>query len=197
MAFPWSRRAPELPKVTIQTASVVLREKRLEDADTDYLWRTDPELSELDATSPLRISFSDFQRFYKEEISRLSPFSHRLAIDTLDGKHIGNVMYYDVDYGRGQTELGIMIGDRDYWSQGYGTDTVKALVEHIFRSMPMKRVYLHTLEWNYRAQRSFTKAGFQPVRPVTRLGHKFLLMEVWREDWEKQERGEAPQGSES
>ena len=185
--FPWSRREPALPRVTIQTGRIILREKRLEDAQDDYAWRTDKELSDLGATTPLRITFDEFLRFYREEVTHNSPSSYRMAIDTVDGKHIGNIMCYDIDHGRGQTELGIMIGDRDFWSQGYGTETVRALVEHIFRSTTFKRIYLHTLEWNHRAKRSFTKAGFQSVKPVTRWGHDFILMEILRDQWLEQQ----------
>ena len=76
-----------------------------------------------------------------------------------------------------------MIGDRDYWSDGYGYDAVTTLLDHMFNVRNLKRVYLHTLEWNNRAQKSFSKSGFNPVRPVRRMAHDFILMEVLREDW--------------
>jgi RimJ/RimL family protein N-acetyltransferase len=164
---------------------VVIREKRIEDVADDYSWRTDEELSRLDATLPLRMSFSEFSRFSREEIRYDSSASRRLAIDTLDGHHIGNCMYYDVDLKRGETELGIMIGDRDYWDKGYGTDSVDALLGHIFTATPLSRVYLHTLESNTRAQRCFAKSGFREVKKVRRSGLDFLQMDIHRADWER------------
>jgi RimJ/RimL family protein N-acetyltransferase len=53
----------------------------------------------------------------------------------------------------------------------------------MFNERNLKRVYLHTLEWNHRAQRSFGKCGFNPVRPVRRMGRDFIFMEVLRDDW--------------
>ena len=95
--------------------------------------------------------------------------------------HIGNCMYYDLDERRGQTELGIMIGDRDYWNGGYGTDAVVTLVEHIFKTISsINKIYLHTLDWNDRARKSFAKAGFVEVRKVKRDGQNFVLMEMER-----------------
>jgi RimJ/RimL family protein N-acetyltransferase len=44
-------------------------------------------------------------------------------------------------------------------------------------------VYLHTLEWNTRARKSFAKSGFREVKEVRRGGFDFVLMEVRREDW--------------
>ena len=77
-----------------------------------------------------------------------------------------------------------MIGDRDYWNQGYGTDVVNTLVSHVFSTTSLKRIYLHTLTWNLRAQKSFQKCGFVPLREVKRSGYEFLLMELTRDRWE-------------
>ncbi|MCI0440404.1 MAG: GNAT family N-acetyltransferase, partial [Chloroflexi bacterium] len=88
---------------------VVLREKRIEDAAEDYVWRTDEELSRLDATRPLNMSYGEFVRYSREELEYPSARSMRFAIDTHDGKHIGNCMFYDLDRRSGEAELGIMI----------------------------------------------------------------------------------------
>jgi len=53
----------------------------------------------------------------------------------------------------------------------------------MFNARNLKRVYLHTLEWNGRAQKSFSKCGFNAVRPVRRMAHDFILMDVLRDDW--------------
>src|SRR3990170_4387759 len=101
---------------------VVLREKRIEDAPDDYAWRKDPELACLDAALPLTMPYSEYLLIYSEELNYRSQRRCRLAVDNLDHKHIGNIMYYDVDEFRGEAELGILIGDRDYWDKGYGVD---------------------------------------------------------------------------
>lgn len=184
--FGKSPKSVDTEKRTVEGGEkVVLREKSLSDAEDDYGWRTDKELATLDATRPLRMSFNDFLRYTREEIDYPSPRSRRFAIDTHDGKHIGNCMYYDIDLRRGQAELGIMIGDRDYWSKGYGTDSVNTLLTHIFTSTSIDRVYLHTLEWNQRARNSFAKSGFKELGPVRRNGLDFIHMEVWRTEWER------------
>jgi len=164
---------------------VVLREKSVTDAARDYAWRTDDELSQLDAAAPLRTAFPEFLMFYVEELEYPTPRRRRFAIDTLDGRHIGNCMYYDINEASGECELGIMVGDRNYWGKGYGTDAVRTLLDHIFAATRMKRVYLHTLDWNIRAQKSFEKAGFVPCGRTARNGKTFIQMEVLREQWEK------------
>ena len=162
----------------------ILRDKRLEDAEADYGWRTDEELAGLDATTPLRMSYSSYLRLIEDEIRHPVPWSKRFAIETHDGKLIGNCMYYDIDNVKGQAELGILIGDRDYWSRGYGTDVVTILTSHLFNTTSLGRIYLHTLSWNVRAQKSFKKCGFVTVRQVRRSGYDFILMELLKERWE-------------
>ena len=93
-------------------------------------------------------------------------------------------MYYDIDLRRGESELGIMIGDRSYWSKGYGSDAIRAVRNHLFSQTTLKRLYLHTLEWNERARKSFTNAGLREVKLVSRGGLKFVLMETLRSEWE-------------
>jgi hypothetical protein len=55
----------------------------------------------------------------------------------------------------------------------------------MFDDLRLKRVYLHTLEWNHRAQKCFERSGFDPVRNVRRMSRDFILMEVFRDDWDE------------
>jgi RimJ/RimL family protein N-acetyltransferase len=105
-------------------------------------------------------------------------------VETLDGLHIGNCVYYNVNQAESKTELGIMIGNRDYWNQGYGAETVNLLLDHIFGKLSLERVYLTTLDWNMRAQKCFKKCGFSDCGYVTRDGFQFMLMVIQRREWE-------------
>ena len=194
--FPWSRREPKFTPPTgkpgdvqARGARVLLREKTAADIANDYRWRVDPELAKLDAATPIRMTFQDFERYSLDEMKHPSSRSKRLSVDTAAGVHIGSVMFYDIDLNSRQAELGIMIGDKDYWGQGYGTESVDILLDHMFGEYPFDRVYLHTLTWNYRAQRSFQKSGFKNVRSVRKGGYDFILMEIWRVEWEGLRRG--------
>jgi RimJ/RimL family protein N-acetyltransferase len=168
---------------SLQGARIILRDKRPDDAENDYRWRSDPELARLDAAIPLTMSFERYLKLFEDQMKYPTPGSHHYSIETVEGVFIGNCMYYDLDTVNREAELGIVIGDRDYWSDGYGYDAVTTLLDHMFNVRELKRVYLHTLEWNGRAQKSFSKSGFNPVKPVRRMAHDFLLMDVLRDDW--------------
>jgi len=174
---------------------VILREKIIGDALNDYTWESDPELSYLDATEPISMTFSHYMSEYTEQLRSCPPTSRRLAIETLENKHIGNCSYYNISETRRDTELGIMIGDRDYWNQGYGADTINTLTSYVFSQTNINRIYLKTLESNRRAQSCFHKCGFNTYGRKNINGFRFKLMEISRGQWQekkKQAQSELP-----
>jgi RimJ/RimL family protein N-acetyltransferase len=178
-------------------SKVVLRAKRVEDAPDDHRWRQDPELAELDAASVLRQGLEDFTRDLSTEIKYPTPWVKRYAIDTKEGVHIGNCMVYDIDTISGQSEIGILVGEKDYWDGGYGREAFKMLIDQVFQIESMNRLYLHTLRWNARARRAFAGCGMREVGPDPRGGHDFILMEITRAEWgaqRQQEFSRAPEG---
>jgi RimJ/RimL family protein N-acetyltransferase len=171
----------------ITGTKIKLRDKRLADALDDYTWRTDPELAQLDATPLLKTAFPRYLSDYAIELRYPSPTRHPFAVETLDGKHIGNCVYYNIDKAKGEVELGIMIGDRTYWDKGYGTDAVTTLVSYIFHQTSLNRIYLKTLDLNRRAQKCFQKCGFIPYGKLSRDGYSFTLMELHRKQWQEEQ----------
>lgn len=170
--------------VTITGMKFRLRSKHLSDAKNDYAWQTTAELAQLDAAPLLTTSYEQYVVDYTTELRWPTSSRRIFGIETLDGKHIGNCVYYNIDERKGDAELGVMIGDRDYWDKGYGTDAVNTLVDHVFSETKIRRLYLKTLEWNHRARRCFEKCGFTSFGRMTRAGYDFLQMELHRKDWE-------------
>ena len=162
-----------------------LRLKKLSDARNDYRWQSDAELARLDAAPVLKLSFAVYILDYIDVIRRPGRNRYPLAVETVDGKHIGNCTCYDIDENNDEAQVGIMIGDRDYWDKGYGTDAIVTLVDHVFLRTTVNRVYLKTLDWNIRAQKCFQNCGFTEYIRESRNGYNFLFMEMKREQWQK------------
>jgi len=175
-------------------SKVKFRDKRLSDARNDYKWQTNPELVRLDATPLLTTSYPKYLLDYTTVLRYPASIRHTFAIETLDGKHIGNCVYYNINKTQNEAELGIMIGDRDYWDKGYGTDAVISLVNHIFLETNFKRIYLKTLDWNQRAQKCFKKCGFTPCGHLVRDGYNFVLMELHHKQWEESQKSKVKYG---
>jgi RimJ/RimL family protein N-acetyltransferase len=166
-------------------ALIVLRSKTMADAEQDYAWRRDPELAAFDAARPYNGSMRDYLAIFGDELNYPSPYRRTVAVEDHNGLHIGNVMYYNVDYQRREAEIGITIGLREYWGRGYGTDLMRTFAAYLFESLNLERIYLKTLDWNIRAQRCFEKSGFRRYGTSRRGEYNFVLMEIRRQDVEE------------
>jgi RimJ/RimL family protein N-acetyltransferase len=169
------------------SSKIKLREKRLADAAYDYAWLIDVELAALDAAPVSTSTFPQYLADYASDLRYPPTVRHQFAIETKEGQHIGNCTYYGIDSDKGEAELGIMIGDRDYWDKGYGADAITALLEYVFDKTRLNRLYLKTLVNNKRAQKCFAKCGFTPCGHLKKDGYSFILMELNREEWEKRQ----------
>lgn len=162
---------------------------------TETEWRRfydcfrDPEIADWNGSRPLKMPLWLFKRVVMGEVSR----GDRVGFGILDeqGEWLGTVELYEMNHS--EATLGILIGVKDRWGHGYGTDAVKAVLEYAFSTLKLQKVKLRTYKHNLRAQRAFQKAGFRyvdapPVQaPRFNFGlapkAEFVPMEITREDW--------------
>ena len=57
--------------------------------------------------------------------------------------------------------MGILVGEKDCWGRGLGTQAVKLVAEHAFLRLNLNRVYAGAVKENIGSIRIFEKAGFQ------------------------------------
>jgi RimJ/RimL family protein N-acetyltransferase len=169
--------------VLVRTPRLRIRRKCIDDALDDYRWRRDPETVRFDGAAPLDQPYSDFLQQFRSDLMVANPARQLFSLDMVDGPHIGNVMYYNADSVRGVAEVGLSIGEHAYRGQGLGSEAMTAFVFYLWHSHPFHTLFLHTLEWNHRAQRCFARAGFSAIARVQRAEHLYLRMEARREWW--------------
>ena len=93
-------------------------------------------------------------------------------------------------------ELGIMIGNTDYHSAGYGTETMKMLIKFAFNELNAHTVCLSLVADNERAFKCYAKAGFVVCgreHDAYYFHGKYadkINMEIIRSDWEKEQEKE-------
>lgn len=58
-------------------------------------------------------------------------------------------------------ELMIVIYNKEFWGQGYGTEALSLLIDYGFKNLNLHRIFLFTHEENIRAQRAYEKIGFR------------------------------------
>lgn len=77
-----------------------------------------------------------------------------------DGQFIGQCALFHFDYTAQTCELGITIGDKNYWGRGYGRDAVRVLLDYAFRLRNLRRVHLTVNGNNARALGAYRACGF-------------------------------------
>jgi len=149
-------------------------------------WINDPEVTQfLELNPPMNLEEEEkwFASLAKSEDKVFS-------VDTKDGKLIGNVGLMKLKWKDRTVLFGIMIGEKEYWDQGYGTDAIETLLRYVFEELNMNRVYLIADERNARAIHCYEKIGFRREGLLRQNRHKdgtyandvemSLLQEEWR-----------------
>jgi RimJ/RimL family protein N-acetyltransferase len=137
---------------------VLLRPMKPEDISRQHEFNQDVELYGLDSSYPRVSPFEKAQAFYEERTrpyENIAPF----AIEA-DGKYIGYCSLMHLQNRYGNLELGVLIGDREYWGRGYGREAIKLLLEYGFRYLGARRIELTTHAKNERAIRCYLACGF-------------------------------------
>lgn len=141
----------------LRGVKVRLRERNPVDFLRESLWSADPEVTALDPSAGLYYS------------------GHFFAIETVEGTHIGMCSLSNFDgY---QVQLGIRIGDKNYWNKGYGTDAMKLLINHCLTAVGAQRLWVKVLSENVRAQRCYEKCGFGYCGKAVVDKYEFIIME--------------------
>lgn len=74
---------------------------------------------------------------------------------------IGTIGFREMNIPARSATLFVIIGEKEYWGQGYGTDALKVLVDYLFLQWNLHRLTLDTWDGNHRAIRTYEKLGFK------------------------------------
>jgi RimJ/RimL family protein N-acetyltransferase len=139
---------------------VRLRASEPTDLENAYTWVNDREVTQyLMVRYPW--SRAREEKYLRDASVEDNAFGDvRLAIETKEGVHIGMCGLHRARPEDRGAELGITIGDKSFWSNGYGTDTVQTLLRFGFEQMNLHKVALGVFEFNERGIACYRKCGF-------------------------------------
>jgi len=83
------------------------------------------------------------------------------------GRPIGLCGLYGIPPDGESAEVGILLGERDAWGQGYGPEALRLLLGFGRAELGLERVSLFVHATNLRAIRAYTKVGFTVERRVS------------------------------
>lgn len=103
---------------------------------------------------------------------------------------IGNTGLHRIDRGNRTAEFGIVIGEKDCWGKGYGTEATALVLDYGFNWLGLHSIILSVYSANERAIRAYTRAGFRPIgrwREAVRRGgraYDLILMDCLASEFE-------------
>lgn len=118
------------------------------------------------------------QVFCKDEEKRRYKY---FVFTDLQDRNIGYVNLFNMDQEKKQAEMGIVIGDKSMWNKGLGYRVSDVIVDYIFDTMEIDRLYIETLDINKGAQKLAIKLGFRYNGKVIDGDCEFVLMERFRD----------------
>ena len=130
------------------------------DAETYTQW-----INDFDVTVNLLSTPSIYTLEKEREIlERLSKEGTNLAIiDKLTDRVIGNCGLMNIDHISRKAELGIFIGDKEFWGKGYGTEAIELTLDFGFNVLNLNNIMLIVHSFNKRAIHCYEKSGFKLI----------------------------------
>ena len=111
-------------------------------------------------------------------------------ISAADNKAIGYVSIKGINEAKASAELGIGIMEKEYRSQGYGTEALELVVNYAFNNLGLALLGLTVFPTNQRAIRAYEKVGFRKRKFLKRSwlmpSSEYVdmwLMELRRDQW--------------
>lgn len=160
-------------------------------AKAEVRWQRDTEFVRLADSDPSQLSSEKKIKewFDKQAEDGPRPERYSFSVRTLDeDKHIGFLGLW-VDLIHSEAWVGLAIGEREFWSKGYGSDMMKLCLQYVFLELGLERLSLGLHEYNPRALRSYEKCGFRlegrTRKDVMREGRRTdtLWMGILRAEW--------------
>lgn len=107
-----------------------------------------------------------------------------------DKQPVGQTALVRIDWIGSMATFYLGIADKENWSKGYGSETVKMILDYAFNELNLNRIQLHVAEKNQAAVQLYKKSGFIVEGKLRQAMYQhgkywdFYLMGILKTDWE-------------
>jgi len=172
---------------------VYLRAIEKEDLIHVRKWSNDPEIRRLtgEVTSMSQV---DADKFLERAYSDNTREWFVIVIKEND-RVIGEAGLLRMFHAWRTTDISIIIGEKDVWGKGYGTEAILLLIDYAFRRLNFHRVAIGVVGFNEKAIRFWEKIGFKKEgiqRDGYSYNHKyydFVMMSILEDEFRELHRG--------
>jgi len=150
---------------------IYLREVRLNDVNENYYrWMNDPEVTKFTESRFYPVSKEALEEYVTEK--QKDKDSIFLAIIFKENhQHIGNIKLGPINWIHRLADIGIIVGEKDYWGKGCATDAIRLISNYAFRTLNIHKVTAGCYKSNAASGKAFENAGF--TKEGVRKAHMF------------------------
>ena len=84
-----------------------------------------------------------------------------MIINNSNNQYIGNVYLYNINNTQNTCELGIFIGEKEYWGRGYSSESIKLIKQYAKQILGIKTIIVNVIEYNTSALKCYINNGFE------------------------------------
>lgn len=88
---------------------------------------------------------------------------HFVIVTLNNNEMIGTVSLERINNIDKRATLGIFIGNKEYWNDGYGTEAIRLILDYGFNYMNLHSIKLNLMSFNERALKCYKKCGFKEI----------------------------------
>ncbi|MDR2941546.1 MAG: GNAT family N-acetyltransferase [Treponema sp.] len=99
----------------------------------------------------------------KDLLKELSKNHNYSIIDLETNELIGNCGFLEIDNLNQTAEIGIFIGNKNFWNKGYGTEALVLLMDYGFKAINLHNITLRVFPFNERGMKCYEKIGFKLI----------------------------------
>ncbi len=143
----------------IETEHYLIRPFKESDAELWQVWDVDEAVQEHMPEPPNEPKDVSEQHVYIQECED-DDEGYYWSIETKTGETIGTVALTDMNEYHKIAEIGIVIGNRDWWGRGVATEVVRAVVQYAFDTLGIKRISAEAESGNIGIAKVLEKVGF-------------------------------------
>jgi RimJ/RimL family protein N-acetyltransferase len=159
----------------------------ISDADKYTTWLNDQEVVKHLSLSTAVITVESEKGF----LSSLSQNHNYGIIDFESEQLIGSIGLMNIDHIHQTAEIGIFIGNKDYWGKGFGSEALSLLISYAYQTLNLHNIMLKVFSINTRAIKCYEKIGFKKIGVIReainkdKQKHDIILMDILPTDFKK------------
>ncbi len=183
-------RNEQMPNAFLIGKHIYLRGATPDDAEICAPWFNDPVVNRYLASGRRPNTVEQSREF----ITRAMNSEHDVmfaVIERRSGRYIGNAGLHRIHPVYRSAVFGIMIGIRECWRRGYGTEVTRLVTGYAFDRLNLNRLELEVAAENERARRIYSEAGYRTEgvrRQAMYVEGRYIdtvIMSILRAEWEE------------